>query len=196
MEKLKSQIQLIICTFNPQKQIEPPHPFVQPPPPVQAAHPPGSNMFNPALYNPTMAAVAAEQQSRFYSQIYRTMAIAAVHQQQQQQQLQQHPCGGPVPKTPSGSAAVLPPPSGPPPRESQQSRPKRRRTSAGNDPSAPPSHLSGEMIRRLREKQKMKNAADVAKAVASVAAVTTSGGRQFDKPQISPPTNSVATAPG
>ena len=52
--------------YNQQKQIEPPHPFVQPPPPVQAAHPPGSNMFNPALYNPTMAAVAAEQQSRFY----------------------------------------------------------------------------------------------------------------------------------
>ena len=56
-------------------------------------------------------------------------------------------------------------------------------TSAGNDPSGPPSHLSGEMIRRLREKQKMKNAAAVASAVASVAAVTTSGGRQFDKPQ-------------
>ena len=120
------------------------------------------------------------------------MAIAAVHQQQQQQQQsQQHPHGA-IHKPPA-----LPPPSGPPSQShSQQSRPKRRRTSAGNDPSAPPSHLSGEMIRRLREKQKMKNAADVAKAVASVAAVTTSGGRQFDKPQISPPTNSVATAPG
>ena len=177
----------------PNKQIEPhpPPPFSQPPSQAQPGNP---NMFNPALYNPTMAAVAAEQQSRFYSQIYRTMAIAAVHQQQQQQ-LGQHPHGGgPVgPKPPP----VLPPPSGPPPqsRDSNQSRPKRRRTSAGNDPSAPPSHLSGEMIRRLREKQKMKNAAAVASAVASVAAVTTSGGRQFDKPQMSPSsTNSVALA--
>lgn len=124
-----------------------------------------NNMFNPALYHPTMAAVAAEQQSRFYSQFYRTMAIAAVHQQQQQQ-LQQQP--------------AIPRPPPPPPPQSSQPRPKRRRTSAGNDPSAPPSHLSGEMIRRLREKQKMKNAAAVASAVATVAAVTTSGGRQFD----------------
>ena len=177
----------------PNKQIEPhpPPPFSQPPSQAQPGNP---NMFNPALYNPTMAAVAAEQQSRFYSQIYRTMAIAAVHQQQQQQ-LGQHPHGGnPVgPKPPP----ALPPPSGPPlqSRDSNQSRPKRRRTSAGNDPSAPPSHLSGEMIRRLREKQKMKNAAAVASAVASVAAVTTSGGRQFDKPQMSPSsTNSVALA--
>ena len=45
-----------------------------------------TNMFNPAIYNPAMAAVA-EQQSRFYNQFYRTMAIAAV--QQQQHQLQQ-----------------------------------------------------------------------------------------------------------
>ena len=45
-----------------------------------------NKMFNPAIYNPAMAAVA-EQQSRFYNQFYRTMAIAAV--QQQQHQLQQ-----------------------------------------------------------------------------------------------------------
>ena len=128
-------------------------------------------MFNPALYNPNLAAVA-EQHSRFYNQFYRTMAIAAV--QQQQHQLQQQ----------------LPKPQQQQQQQGQgqgqgqgQQRPKRRRTSAGNDPSAPPSHLSGEMIRRLREKQKMKNAAAVASAVASVAAVTTSGGRQFDKPQ-------------
>ena len=135
------------------------------------------NMFNPALYHPTMAAVAAEQQSRIYSQIYRTMAMAAVHQQQQQ--LQQHPA---LPKPPNmtQNQPQLGPNSGAP--NQGQARPKRRRTSAGNDPNAPPSHLSGEMIRRLREKQKMKNAAAVASAVASVAAVTTSGGRQFDKP--------------
>ena len=108
---------------------------------------------------------------------YLPIFTAAV-QQQQQHQLQQH----------------LPKPQHQPQQQQQQQphsqhqpRPKRRRTSAGNDPSAPPSHLSGEMIRRLREKQKMKNAAAVASAVASVAAVTTSGGRQFDKLQ--PPTN-------
>ena len=106
------------------------------------------------------------------------LIFTAAVQQQQQHQLQQH----------------LPKPQHQPQQQQQQQphsqhqpRPKRRRTSAGNDPSAPPSHLSGEMIRRLREKQKMKNAAAVASAVASVAAVTTSGGRQFDKLQ--PPTN-------
>ena len=138
-----------------------------------------STMFNPALYNPTMVQAVAEQQSRFYNQFYRTMAIAAV--QQQQHQLQQQ-----LPKPPHPPHPVQPPQAQQ--QQQQQQRPKRRRTSAGNDPSAPPSHLSGEMIRRLREKQKMKNAAAVASAVASVAAVTTSGGRQFDKPQ--PPLNS------
>ena len=33
------------------------------------------NMFNPALYNPNMAQVVAEHQSRFYNQYIRTMAI-------------------------------------------------------------------------------------------------------------------------
>ena len=134
-----------------------------------------STMFNPALYNPTMVQAVAEQQSRFYNQFYRTMAIAAV-QQQQQQHLQQHLPKPPQPPHPNAAPQTQQ-------QQQQQQRPKRRRTSAGNDPSAPPSHLSGEMIRRLREKQKMKNAAAVASAVASVAAVTTSGGRQFDKPQ-------------
>ncbi len=153
-----------------------PQPF--PVSPAQSAGNPAGNMFNPALYHP-MAAVAAEQQSRQFYQIYRTMAIAAAHQQQQQLQQQQMPKPCPPP----------PPPAAAPP----QVRPKRRRTSAGNDPNAPPSHLSGEMIRRLREKQKMKNAAAVASAVASVAAVTTSGGRQFDKPQ--PPSSPPQVGP-
>ena len=47
-----------------------------------------STMFNPALYNPTMVQAVAEQQSRFYNQFYRTMAIAAVQQQQQNYQVQ------------------------------------------------------------------------------------------------------------
>jgi hypothetical protein len=142
-------------------------------------------MFNPALYsapgppvvNP-MQATAAEQQSRLYSHLYdrmravqQSMAMAAAQQQQHQQvhpkqpqQLQQQP------------------------QQQQATRAKRRRTSAGTE-SAAPSHLSGEMIRRLREKQKMKNAAAVASVVANVAAVTTSGGRQFD------PTPTTASAP-
>ena len=147
-------------------------------------------MFNPALYHP-MAAAAAEQQSRFYSQIYRTMAIAAAHQQQ----MQQHPPlqKPPVPPSAAGQVGTGEGPQQPQTAGTQSTRPKRRRTSAGNDPHAPPSHLSGEMIRRLREKQKMKNAAAVASAVASVAAVTTSGGRQFDTPVQAVPATSSAT---
>ncbi len=148
-------------------------------------------MFNPALYPgiapAAAAASAAEQQSRLYSQIYdrmramqQSMAMAAAQQQQlqlqqkhhlqlqQQQQQQQQPVA-----STSTSAASTPSASAGP-------KTKRRRTSA-NDSSSAPTHLTGEMIRRLREKQKMKNAAAVASAVASVAAVTTSGGRQFNR---------------